>query len=65
MAGTGTSGSTGNNGKATSALLGSTVAVWGDSVGQLFISTGNQIRIVDLASNIITLCAGSCSLIDG
>lgn len=57
--GTGTSGTSGNSGKATSALLSTNVVVWGNTVSQLFISTGNQIRTVDLTTNIITLVAGS------
>ena len=56
VAGTGTSGSTGDGGAATSATVNSPRGVWGDSVGNIYIAdTGNnKIRVVDATGNIHT-----------
>jgi polygalacturonase/sugar lactone lactonase YvrE len=56
VAGTGTAGSTGDGGAATSATVNSPRGVWGDTVGNIYIAdTGaNKIRVVDTAGNIHT-----------
>jgi len=56
VAGTGTAGSTGDGGAATSATVNSPRGAWGDTVGNIYIAdTGaNKIRVVDTAGNIHT-----------
>ena len=57
FAGTGTAGNTGDNGPATSAEIHANgVAV--DVAGDLYISTGTSIRMVNLAGTITTLAGG-------
>src|SRR5262249_35533460 len=61
VAGTGTFGSTGNGGPATSAELSSPRSVAVDSSGNLFIADtlGNQVRAVNRSTGVISLVAGT------
>jgi sugar lactone lactonase YvrE len=56
VAGTGTAGSTGDGGPATSAEVNAPRGAWGDSVGNTYIAStsGNNIRVVDANGNIHT-----------
>ena len=61
VAGTGTSGSTGDNGLATSALLSAPQGVFLDTAGNIYIADTNnhKIRKVTAATGIITTVAGT------
>ncbi len=56
VAGTGTAGSTGDGGAATSAQVNAPRGVWGDAVGNVYIAdtSNNKIRFVDITGNIHT-----------
>jgi Glycosyl hydrolases family 28/Bacterial Ig-like domain (group 3) len=56
IAGTGTAGSSGDGGPATSAQVNGPRGVWADSVGNVYIAdtSNNKIRVVDVAGNIHT-----------
>ena len=58
VAGTGTAGSSGDGGPATSANVGGPNGVAVDAAGNLFIASGNSIRRVDAATGIISTFAG-------
>ena len=58
--GTGTAGSTGDNGKATSATLNYPIGLWMTTSGVLYISNFNSFNVRSIStSNIITLFAGN------
>ena len=56
VAGTGTAGSSGDGGPATSAQVNAPRGVWADTVGNVYIAdtSNNKIRVVDIAGNIHT-----------
>ena len=56
VAGTGTAGSSGDGGPATSAQVDGPRGVWADTVGNVYIAdtSNNKIRVVDIAGNIHT-----------
>jgi polygalacturonase/sugar lactone lactonase YvrE len=56
VAGTGTAGSSGDGGPATSAQVNGPRGVWADAVGNVYIAdtSNNKIRVVDIAGNIHT-----------
>ncbi|WP_263418287.1 pectinesterase family protein [Terriglobus albidus] len=60
VAGTGTAGSTGDGGAATSAQVNAPRGVWGDTVGNIYIAdtTANKIRVVD-ETGVIHTFAGT------
>jgi hypothetical protein len=69
VAGTGTAGSTGDGGAATSAEVNNPRAAWGDSIGNIYIAdtASNMIRVVDATGNIHTFAGagGTTSTGDG
>jgi hypothetical protein len=69
VAGTGTAGTTGDGGAATSAKINTPRSAWGDSIGNIYIAeTGaNKVRVVDTAGNIHTFAGagGATSTGDG
>ncbi|HSY34752.1 MAG TPA: Ig-like domain repeat protein [Acidobacteriaceae bacterium] len=56
VAGTGTAGSSGDGGPATSAQVNGPRGVWADTVGNVYIAdtSNNKIRVVDIAGNMHT-----------
>lgn len=56
VAGTGTAGSSGDGGPATSAQVNAPRGVWADTVGNVYIAdtSNNKIRVVDVSGNIHT-----------
>ncbi|MGB6695545.1 MAG: Ig-like domain repeat protein [Terracidiphilus sp.] len=56
VAGTGTAGSSGDGGPATSAQVNAPRGIWADTVGNVYIAdtSNNKIRVVDVAGNIHT-----------
>jgi polygalacturonase/sugar lactone lactonase YvrE len=56
IAGTGSAGSSGDGGPATSAQVNAPRGVWADSVGNVYIAdtSNNKIRVIDVAGNIHT-----------
>jgi polygalacturonase/sugar lactone lactonase YvrE len=56
IAGTGSAGSSGDGGPATSAQVNAPRGVWADSVGNVYIAdtSNNKIRVIDISGNIHT-----------
>ncbi len=61
VAGTGTSGNTGNGGAATSATLTSPKGIAIDSIGNVYFTTGNVVRKITVSTGIINSYAGLTS----
>jgi hypothetical protein len=59
IAGNGTAGSTGDNGLATSATVGSAIGLWCDSRNNIYISDSYKVRKIDGETGVITTVAGT------
>jgi sugar lactone lactonase YvrE len=67
VAGTGSAGSTGDGGAATSAEVNGPRGVWADAVGNIYIAdtSNNKIRVVDIAGNIHTFAGTGTTASNG
>lgn len=67
VAGTGTAGSSGDGGPATSAQVNGPRGVWADSVGNVYIAdtSNNKIRVVDVTGNIHTFAGTGAATSSG
>jgi polygalacturonase/streptogramin lyase len=67
VAGTGSAGSTGDGGLATSAQVNAPRGVWADTIGNIYIAdtSNNKIRIVDVTGNIHTFAGTGTAASNG